>query len=292
LAVTGVVRLRQLLLITHNLARLADFYVRAFDCSVQVSDRLSVAATACLTGLRVGARRVLLSLGAQHIELLQLDVPGQPYPPDVAASDLRFQHFAIVVADMPRAYRHLRRSGGGWQSISTAGPQRLPVRSGGVSAFKFRDPEGHPLELLCSAPGPVDVADAAAADAAGEGLAPQQTPLFVGIDHSAISVSDSARSIAFYEHLGLQVSARQVNHGREQQQLDGLPRARVQVIALRPPQQPPHLELLCYQNATRSACAAVGPGDVAATRLVFECDEPGAAPQHLADPDGHRLLVC
>ncbi len=33
-----------------------------------------------------------------------------------------------------------------------AGPERLPARSGGVSAFKFRDPDGHPLELLAFPP--------------------------------------------------------------------------------------------------------------------------------------------
>jgi catechol 2,3-dioxygenase-like lactoylglutathione lyase family enzyme len=287
---TGLVRLKQLCLITHELARLADFYVRAFECSVQISDRLAVEAVARLTGLRIGARRVLLTLGAQHIELLQLDAPGQPYPPDVAASDLRFQHFAIVVADMPRAYRHLLRSGGGWVSISTAGPQQLPVSAGGVSAFKFRDPEGHPLELLSFAPRPADESDAA--DEAQPPQHTQHTPLFLGIDHSAISVSDSTRSIAFYRHLGLRVSARQINHGREQQQLDGLPRARVEVIALSLPEQPPHVELLCYQHAARTATAAVAPGDVAATRLVFEGDAPAAPPRHLADPDGHHLVVC
>ena len=41
----------------------------------------------------------------------------------------------------------------GWTTISTDGPQLLPASSGGVTAYKFRDPEGHPLELIAFPPG-------------------------------------------------------------------------------------------------------------------------------------------
>lgn len=279
-----VARLASLSLVTHDIERLAEFYRRAFGCILAGSARLEAHEVARLLGVRTGARRAVLTLGAQCIELLQFDTPGQAYPVDVAGSDLRFQHFAIVVADMPRAYEHLGRTGG-WVSISTHGPQPLPASSGGVTAFKFRDPEGHPLELLEFATASADAVPAAT-----------QSSLFSGIDHSAICVSDSARSIGFYAALGLRVSSRTLNQGPEQQQLDGLADAQVQVIGLSPPRTPPHLELLCYRGAAIDAraagrAAAIRPNDVAATRLVFEGLVRSAQPLTLRDPDGHHLTL-
>ena len=57
--------------------------------------------------------------------------------------------------------------------------------------------------------------------------------MFLGIDHSAIAVSDSARSIAFYEALGLRVAARALNSGHEQARLDGVG-IRLPTICVRP----------------------------------------------------------
>lgn len=292
-----VVRLARLCLLTPDAARLADFYRRAFGCRVVARASLSAAAAARLVGVSGRARSVSLVLGAQHLQLLQPAAPGRAYPASVPASDVRFQHFAIVVDDMPRAYEHLSRVGG-WTRISTHGPQRLPVSSGGVTAFKFRDPDGHPLELLAFAPATAR----AGATRAGGARSTTATP-FRGIDHSAICVADSTRSIAFYESLGLRVSARSINHGLQQQRLDGLEHARVQVVALSPRQAPPHVELLCYRASAPSTrggkagrdtggSARPLPNDVAATRLVFESGAAGAPPRHLRDPDGHRLIVC
>ena len=41
----------------------------------------------------------------------------------------------------------------GWRPISEGGPQLLPPSNGAVRAFKFRDPDGHPLELIWFPPG-------------------------------------------------------------------------------------------------------------------------------------------
>jgi catechol 2,3-dioxygenase-like lactoylglutathione lyase family enzyme len=81
----------------------------------------------------------------------------------------------------------------------------LPATSGGVSAFKFRDPEGHPLELIAVPPGAVPPQWR---------MASQNVCL--GIDHSAISVSSTATSIDFYESLGLDRGGGSLNVGREQ----------------------------------------------------------------------------
>src|SRR6185295_8135496 len=60
-----------------------------------------------LFGLRI--RVVRLKLGNEIIELTQYLAPeGRPIPPDWRSHDHSFQHTAIVVADMDRAYQQLR----------------------------------------------------------------------------------------------------------------------------------------------------------------------------------------
>ena len=88
-----------------------------------------------------------MRLGAQDIALVQFARQGRPYPRDSRSDDLWFQHLAIVVNDMDLAYAHLS-SHAGWRPISEGGPQLLPPSNGAVRAFKFRDPDGHPLELI------------------------------------------------------------------------------------------------------------------------------------------------
>ena len=124
---------------------------------------------------------------------------------------------------MDLAYAHLS-SHGGWRPISEGGPQLLPPSNGAVRAFKFRDPDGHPLELIWFPPGQ------------GRAVWHQKVSaaLFLGIDHSALSVASTPRSLAFYRALGLRVSERSVNWGPAQERLDGVPGARVRVTSLRP----------------------------------------------------------
>lgn len=261
-------RLLRFTLIVRDLEAVASFYERAFGCTRLRSERTGV------------GWHVILGLGQQHIELLRPDAAGAAYPLELAASDVRFQHFAIVVADIGAAFERL--SGlAQWCPISSGGPQRLPANAGGVSAFKFRDPEGHPLELL-SFPSAVASRPRQGCPGDAQGL---------GIDHSAFSVADSARSIAFYEALGLSVASRSLNHGIEQQRLDGLCAPCVEVTALALPAGGPHLELLCYRGESHLAQGPAGPYDLAATRLVFEASPPPAAASELLDPDGHRLVL-
>ena len=114
--------------------------------------------------------------------------------------------------------------------------------------------------------------------------------LFRGIDHSAISVSDTARSIAFYEGLGLSVSTRSLNWGREQEALDDVAGVAVEVTALAPHHPNPHLELLCYCGGSADRNPIRSNADVAATRLIFSATGAVASHQFM-DPDGHRLLI-
>lgn len=264
----GVRAIDRFCLVSVNAARLAVFYEAAFDARVLRCDQ------------RAGeplesAHTVTLAIGNECIELITFNNAGAPYPADAIASDVTFQHFAIVVPNMDQAYARLRAIDG-WQPISRGGPQTLPATTGGVTAFKFRDPEGHPLELIEFRQ---DAMPARRQDSMSSSIAR-------GIDHTAISVADFAVSIAFYEALGLRVSGRSINYGREQDRLDGIDNTCVEVIALTPPDPTPHIELLSY--TTRRFAPAAGPRDIAATQVIFTADVALGA---LRDPDGHRLSV-
>lgn len=279
-------RLLHCVLVSHDAARLATFYEQALGCRPVARAHRAGAAFTTAMGVAGGALSITLELGAQRIELLQFALPGRPYPAGTLASDLLFQHCAVVVRDMPEAFHRLSAVGG-WTAISRHGPQRLPVSSGGVTAFKFRDPEGHPLELL---------AFPAAGLPAHWRQASDNDPC-LGIDHTAISVADGAASVAFYQALGLRVAGASTNAGAEQASLDGLPGPQVEVTALAAEQATPHLELLCYRRTQPGVPADVRPSDIAATRLLWQARSvPGTRsragdPQALVDPDGHRLLL-
>jgi catechol 2,3-dioxygenase-like lactoylglutathione lyase family enzyme len=284
--VPGVWRLARFALITHEASRLAAFYERAFSAMVVSRQHRSGAAFERLTQVRGGAECVTVAIGDQRVELWQFEQAGRPYSHALSPYDVRFQHFAIVVADMTQALGELS-SVGGWTPISTAGPQHLPRRSGGVTAFKFRDPEGHPLELLAFAAG----------KAPDHWRYHSRPGVFLGIDHSAISVENVRRSVSFYENLGLKIVARTLNHGLEQQRLDGVADPQVDVIALAPEIATPHIELLCYQSQARAQSPALRSNDVAATRLIFQLACRSAASiadsseRIIQDPDGHHLQI-
>jgi catechol 2,3-dioxygenase-like lactoylglutathione lyase family enzyme len=277
-------RLASFGLTTPDAHQLSRFYVRALDFRVLETECRAGSDFERLMGAEGGASSITLGLGNEVVELLQFNRPGRPYPGGAVSSDLYFQHFAIVVADIQLAYQRLV-SAGRWTAISADGPQRLPASSGGVTAFKFRDPDGHPLELLAFPDGQMP----------GHWQARSRGNLFLGIDHSAISVANSATSVAFYERLGLRVAAHSLNTGPEQERLDALTDAQVEVTALEPEQTTPHVELLCYRSVTRDEGTIVRSNDVVATRLVFEAEGPSSggatAPQGLIDPDGHHLVI-
>jgi catechol 2,3-dioxygenase-like lactoylglutathione lyase family enzyme len=306
----AVIRISRISFTTADADRLASFYRQAFGFEAMETEHHGGTSFARLTGVE-GARAsaLPLRLGKETIELLAFTRHGAPYPADIGCDDPRFQHIAIVVADMETAYLRLRACAG-WTAITRPAPQRLPASSGGVTAFKFRDPEGHPLELIAFPPDNVPP---------HWRQAPRRNGPFLGIDHSAIVVSGTAQSVAFYRQiLGFSVVGGSLNRGREQEQLDAVPDAVVEVTALDPgSDNPPHLELLCYRSPGRPRGALVGlrSNDIAATRLTLEVDDLSALEQRLAaararsisagtvalrdnrpallvrDPDGHALLL-
>jgi len=131
-------------------------------------------------------RRSLPQLGRERIELLEFaDLAGRPYPPGSTSTDLWFQHMAIVVNNMEDAYQRVTANRR-FRPISRNGPVRLPDSSGGVTAFKFRDHDGHPLELLAFPEGRVP-----AAWRDGHGTGPR--PGFLGVDHTAWGTTSMPR---------------------------------------------------------------------------------------------------
>ena len=247
-----------------DLPRAARFYADALGFEAQPSRPVDPACAALL-GVARGEEMVLCR-GKQWIKLQQLDPPGASYPTDSRACDLVFQHFALVTQDIAAAYDRLRPFAP--VAISSGGPVVLPPESGGATAFKFRDPDGHPLELIQFA------------DRHGG-----------GIDHTAIAVADADRSVAFYgERFGLELGARQINAGPAQDALDGVQNAQVDVVALTPTQPTPHLELLGYRTPTGRPNLLQQPSAIAATRMVLEV-QALTQPVLQQDPDGHFVLL-
>jgi catechol 2,3-dioxygenase-like lactoylglutathione lyase family enzyme len=175
-----------------------------------------------LFGLRMRTAR--LRLGDEFIELTEFLAPrGRPAPEDARSHDRWFQHIAIIVSDMERAYQWLRRHK---VQHASPGPQRLPdwnKNAGGIEAFYFRDPDGHPLEILAFPP-----------DKGNPKWHRPTDKLFRGIDHTAIVISDTEVSLRFYRDLlGLQVAGASENHGPEQERLNNVFGARLRITALR-----------------------------------------------------------
>lgn len=262
-----------------------------------------------LSGLR--ARVVSMRLGAERIELTEFLAPrGRAAPADSRSNDAWFQHVAIITNDIEQGYLWLRRHD--VQQVSP-GPQRLPdwnPKAGGIKAFYFRDPDGHPLEILEFPP--------------DKGEARWHRPsdrIFLGIDHTAIVVGDTEASLRFYRDiLGLRVAGESMNWGPEQARLNNVARARLRITALRAASGP-GVELLEYLTPRTGRPAPADPAvnDLVHWHTTVIPADPAAAARRLRagravfvspgvvglpdralgfgagflvrDPDGHALRV-
>jgi catechol 2,3-dioxygenase-like lactoylglutathione lyase family enzyme len=179
-----------------------------------------------------------LRLGSEEIELTEFLAPkGRPVPADMQPNDRAFQHIAIVVSDIDKAYAALREHG---VEHASTGPQRLPdwnPNAGGISAFYFRDPDRHFLEIISFPPGKGQ-------DRWHRGST--RGALFLGIDHTAIVVSDTNEALRFYrDTLGMRVAGESENYDVEQEHLNNVFGARLRITALRAATGP-GIELLEY----------------------------------------------
>lgn len=223
-----------------------------------------------------------LQLGSEFLELTQYATRGRPAPGDSRSNDRWFQHIAIVVSDMDQAYKILRDNE--VEHVSPS-PQRLPdwnKNAGGIQAFYFKDPDGHPLEIL-SFP-------------AGKGNPKWHLAggkLFLGIDHTAIVISNTDASLRFYrDRLGLQVAGESENYGIEQERLNNVSRAHLHITTLRG-DSGPWIEFLEYL-APRDGRPF--PADEKVTDLVHWQTRvivpfAPAASEIVRDPDGHAVQL-
>lgn len=175
-----------------------------------------------LFGLRM--RVVRMKLGDEAIELTEYLAPqGRPFPIDTKSNDHWFQHIAIVVSDMDKAYERLREFK---VKHASSGPQRIPdwnKGAAGIRAFYFRDPDGHYLEVIYF---PAGKGDPKWQNTKGK--------VFLGIDHTAIVVNDTEESLKFYrDALGLRVAGESENYGTEQEHLNNVFGARLHISGLR-----------------------------------------------------------
>jgi catechol 2,3-dioxygenase-like lactoylglutathione lyase family enzyme len=253
------------------------------------------------------ARVVRMKLGDEQIELTEYLAPrGRPVPVDSRSQDRWFQHVAIIVSDMDRAYAVLRAHN--VQHAST-GPQRLPdwnPNAGGIKAFYFKDPDGHTLEILEFPP--------------GKGLArwhARSDKLFLGIDHTAIVSASTDASLGFYRDvLGMTVAGTSENSGTEQEHLNNVFGARLRITALRA-SAGPGVELLEYVAPTdgRPYPADAKANDLFHWQTIFATGDAVIAERALRsarvhfvspgvvalgdtarsgvvrDPDGHAVVV-
>jgi catechol 2,3-dioxygenase-like lactoylglutathione lyase family enzyme len=255
-------------------------------------------------------RVVRLQLGEEQIDLTQYLAPsGRPIPADSRSNDRWFQHVAIIVRDMDKAYAWLRQNK---VQHASSGPQTLPAwnkNAGGIKAFYFRDPDGHNLEILWFPEGKGQAKWHRSGD-----------DLFLGIDHTAIVVINTDASLAFYRDLlGLRVAGESENYGTEQEHLNNVFGAHLRITALRA-ESGPGIELLDYlaPRDGRPLPADLHANDVAhwETRVIVagpdqvmkalaahrvEWISSGLTPVTLAgkseeeliikDPDGHAVAL-
>lgn len=169
-------------------------------------------------------RVVQMQLGNEIIELTDyLTSGGMPVPADAKSNDLSFQHIAIVVSNMEQAYQRLKSFH--VEYVSTI-PQTIPVSNkiaSGIQAFYFHDPDQHNLELIYFPQGKGD-----------SKWQQYRNKLFLGIDHTAIGVSSTEKSLKFYgDILGLELKGESYNYGTAQEHLNNIEGASLHISGLR-----------------------------------------------------------
>ena len=222
-------------LVTADLPRLRRFYTETLGFAADGPEQ------AIATGRDGAAGRARRGAAADGCGLARRSCRSTSSTLRGAVSGPWRRRLAVVPAPGPGGGRH----GGGLSPGARGGCRSarvarsiLPQSSGGVHAFKFRDPDGHPLELLQFPPD--------SRPAAWQGRSADAGQIGLGIDHSAISVADADASPSFYRSLGLEPGERTLNRGPEQQRLDDLAGVEVAVVPMQPASGTPHLELLGY----------------------------------------------
>lgn len=295
-----------------DMDRAVDFYSRVLSFKKVRDTEVAGEAYENLEGVfGVRMRVVRLQLGDEFIELTEYLAPkGRPIAAGARSNDRSFQHIAIVVSDMDKAYAWLRQNK---VEHASSGPQRLPDwnrNASGIKAFYFKDPDGHPLEILQFPP-----------DKGAEKWHRPSAKLFLGIDHTAIVVGDTEASLRFYRDLlGMRIAGESENYGTEQEHLNNVFGAHLRITSLRAGSGP-GVELLEYLSPRdgspfpldehandvihRQTVLITKSGDQAARELLLakvnfvssgvianQEDELGYGTAFIIrDPDGHAVEI-
>jgi len=279
----GAERVRQIGMTVSDLDRAVEFYTRILGFVVEREDEVAGAEWERFTDVfGVRLRRATLRLGQERLQLtefLAATTPGRALPADGRSHDRWFQHIAIITSDMDSAYRLLRAHR---VRHASTGPQLLPKSipgAAGIRAFYFRDPDGHALEVLQFPPDK------------GEGRWHATDRLFLGIDHTAIVVENTERSLRFYRDLlGLGVAGESENQGVEQAHLNNVEGAHLRITTLRAPAGP-GVEFLQYLHPLdgRPYPADARPNDLVHWQTTVVVPDPEATAGGAAAAGGRRL---
>src|SRR5438046_7959367 len=220
-------------------------------------------------------RIVRMQLGNEYVDLTQyLAPPGRLIPADSRSNDLWFQHIAIVVRDMDQAFDKLRALK--VQFVST-GPQTLPAAvkaAAGIKAFYFRDPDQHNLEIIYFPPGK------------GDPRWQEKTDnLFLGIDHTAVGISNTDASLRFYRDLlGLRKAGESEHIGPEQEHLNQVFDEHLRITGMRTDAGPgiEFLEYLAPRDG-RPRPADVRANDIVHWQTTIATDDVEALAKELSD---------
>lgn len=291
---------RGIIHVVSDLEAMVKFYTDALEFTlIEMHDLSGESFDALFKLPKCKAKLAKLRLGDQFSYLIEFDQKhSDPYIQDSKSNDLWFQHIAIVVSDMKKAHDKLVAYG--IQPISHS-PQTIPhwnKAAAGVKAFYFRSPDGHPLELIYFPPGK------------GSSVWQHKKGLFLGIDHTAIAVSNTEESLKFYrDFLGMEIVGGSLNHGIEQEMLSGVTGAKVKITNLQfPGSQGIGIEFLEYitpsggrkrptetqanhpiENATLIVVDAL---ETFSKKMIsvkrMESFEKGTI---LTDPDRHRMFL-
>ena len=294
-----------------DLDRSVSFFTKVLSFEKESTRELRADSFDRLTGVfGTSVRVATMRLGSERLQLVEYVAPqGRPVPMPSRSNDGWFQHIAIVVSDMEKAYARLKEHK--VPHISTS-PQVLPQwnpNAAGIKAFYFRDPDNHALELIWF---PSDK---------GHPKWQGGKALCLGIDHTAIAVRNTDTSLRFYRDLlGLKIAGEALNHGPEQEHLNHVFGSKVRITGLKAPDGP-GVEFLEYVVPTtgRPMPGDSEPNDLWHWNTTLLVDDlPGtiaelrkgrvrwvssdpvdAAPlshggkqgAFIRDPDGHAVLV-
>ncbi len=211
-----------------SLEKSVEFYTTVLPFQKVRNYTLTGKETQRLFGIRdpqLSVKIALLKLGEEYVELMEFNstqFKGREIPLDSRSNDLWFQHIAIVVSDMEKAYQQLTKHQ--VVHVSTA-PQTLPdyiPAAAGISAFYFQDPDRHNLEIIYF---PENKGNPKWQNNKGK--------TFLGIDHTAIGIDQTEESLAFYQDLlHLKVAGNSENFGNEQEHLNQVFGARLLITGL------------------------------------------------------------